>query len=57
MHLLAATSTAHRLEYVEWAEPFLEAGVEIVDGEARVPARPGTGVVWDEQAIARYAMD
>ncbi len=57
VHLLAATSTAHWLEYVDWAEPFLEAGVEIVDGEARVPARPGTGVVWDEQAIARYAMD
>lgn len=56
VHLLAATETAHWLEYVDWAEPFLETGVELVDGEARVPERPGTGVVWDEKAIARYAM-
>lgn len=56
VHLLAATETAHWLEYVDWAEPFLETRLEIVDGEARVPARPGTGVFWDEEAIARYAM-
>ncbi|NIW23708.1 MAG: mandelate racemase [Gammaproteobacteria bacterium] len=55
-HLLAATETAHWLEYVDWAEPFLETGIEVVDGEARVPDRPGTGVVWDEEAVARYAM-
>ena len=56
VHLLAATETAHWLEYVDWAEPFLETAIELVDGEARVPELPGTGVVWDEQAIARYAM-
>lgn len=56
VHLLAATATAHWLEYVDWAEPFLDAGIEIVDGAACVPERPGTGVVWDEDAIARYAM-
>ncbi len=57
VHLLAATGTAHWLEYVDWAEPFLETGIEIVDGRAQVPERPGTGVVWDETAIARYAME
>lgn len=56
VHLLAATETAHWLEYVDWAEPFLDTGIEIVDGAARVPERPGTGVIWDEDAIARYAM-
>ena len=56
VHLLAATETAHWLEYVDWAEPFLDTGIEIVDGAARVPERPGTGVIWDEDAIARYAV-
>ena len=56
VHLLAATETAHWLEYVDWAEPFLDSGIEIIDGGARVPERPGTGVVWDEDAIARYAV-
>jgi mandelate racemase len=56
VHLLAASETAHQLEYVDWAEPFLQTRIALVDGEARVPERPGTGVVWDEQAIARYAM-
>ena len=56
VHLLAATGTSHWLEYVDWAEPFLDAGLEIVDGAARVPDRPGTGVIWDERAIARYAV-
>ncbi len=56
LHLLAATENAHWLEYVDWAEPFLDAGVEIVDGAACVPERPGTGVNWDEDALARYAI-
>jgi len=56
VHLLAATETAHWLEYVDWAEPFLDSCIEIIDGGARVPERPGTGVVWDEDAIARYAV-
>ena len=57
VHLLAATETPHWLEYVDWAEPFLETGIEIVDARAQVPQRPGTGVAWDETAIARYAME
>lgn len=56
VHLLAATETAHWLEYVDWAEPFLESGIAIVGGRAQVPEQPGTGVVWDETAVARYAM-
>jgi len=56
-HLLAASPTAHWLEYVDWAEPFLADRLEIADGRARVPARAGTGVEWDETAVARYAVE
>jgi mandelate racemase len=56
-HLLAATPTAHWLEYVDWAEPFLAEGVTIRDGRAVVPDTPGTGVTWDEAAVRRYAVE
>ena len=56
VHLLAASATAHWLEYVDWAEPFLAAGVELADGQAIVSSGPGCGVHWDEAAVERYAM-
>jgi mandelate racemase len=56
-HLLAASPTAHWLEYVDWAEPFLETGLSVAAGQASVPAVAGTGVAWDEAAIRRYALD
>jgi mandelate racemase len=56
VHLLAASPTAHWLEYVDWAEPFLAEAIEIRAGEARVPERPGTGIAWDESAVAHYAL-
>lgn len=56
-HLLAATPTAHWLEYVDWAEPFLATGISVSDGRAKVSDTPGTGVIWDEEAVGRYAVD
>jgi len=53
-HLLAATRTAHWLEYVDWADPILTSPLQIVDGRARIADQPGTGVVWNEEAVARY---
>jgi mandelate racemase len=55
-HLLAATPTRHYLEYVDWASAILAEPLRIVDGEAVVPDRPGTGVAWDEEAVKRYEM-
>jgi mandelate racemase len=55
-HLLAATPTAHWLEYVDWAESILQEPLSIVDGMAMVPDRPGAGIVWDEAAVARFRM-
>ena len=43
-----------RLEYVDWADAILAEPLAIVDGAAALPARPGTGVVWDEKAVMRY---
>jgi mandelate racemase len=55
-HLLAATPTAHWLEYVAWAESIIQEPLRVVDGMAIVPDRPGTGMVWEELAIERYRM-
>jgi mandelate racemase len=53
-HLLAVTPTRHYLEYVDWANAVLAEPLRIVDGEAVVPDRPGSGVTWDERAVERY---
>ena len=53
-HLLAATPTCHWLEYVDWAEPILQNRIEIRDGQAIIPDRPGAGIEWNEEAVTRY---
>jgi mandelate racemase len=53
-HLLAVTPTFNWLEYVDWAVPILRQPIEIRDGHAIIPDRPGAGIEWDEQAVARY---
>jgi mandelate racemase len=55
-HLLGATPTAHWLEYVDWANPILAAPLQIVDGRARVAGSHRTGVVWNDEAVARYRL-
>ena len=55
-HLLAATPTAHWLEYVDWAAPILEQPIEIKGGCALIPDRPGTGIAWDAAAVERYRL-
>ena len=55
-HLLAATPTCHFLEYVDWADVLVEQPLELVDGHAVVPQRPGNGVVWDKHAVERHRM-
>ena len=53
-HLLAVTPTCDWLEYVDWASPILKEPIEIRDGHAIIPNRPGAGVEWNPDAIARY---
>ncbi len=56
-HLLAATPTCHYLEYVDWADKIVREPLRIVDGCAVVTEQPGNGLVWDEDAVARYGTD
>jgi mandelate racemase len=53
VHLLAATATAHWLEYVDWADKVLEQPLEIAGGHAIVPDRTGHGMAWDEEKLAK----
>jgi mandelate racemase len=53
--LLAATSTAHWLEYVDWMNPLLVEPLKIVDGMAMPSSRPGLGLDWNRDIIRRYA--
>jgi mandelate racemase len=53
-HLLAATPTAHWLEYVDWADKIVAEPLRIVDGQAIVPDRPGNGLSWNAAAVERY---
>lgn len=57
VHLLAATPTCHYLEYVDWADVLLREPLQIAGGQALIPERPGSGMVWDDEAIARYRID
>jgi mandelate racemase len=53
-HLMAVTPTAHWLEYVDWASPILAEPLALREGEAVIPERPGNGLAWNEEAVARY---
>ncbi len=54
-HLMCVTPTAHWLEYVDWANPVLQTPLEIRAGHAIVRDAPGSGIVWDEAAVTRFA--
>jgi mandelate racemase len=55
-HLLAATPTGHWLEYVDWANAVVEQPLEIVDGMALAPDRPGNGLSWKKAAVDRFRL-
>ena len=56
-HLLAATPTAHWLEYVDWLNPLLQEPLRIVNGMAHAGARPGNGLDWNEEAVRKLAVN
>jgi mandelate racemase len=55
LHLLGVTPTCHWLEFMDWAAPLLREPVQVKGGVARIPDRPGAGIEWDEEAVARYS--
>jgi mandelate racemase len=56
-HLMCVTPTAHWLEYVDWANPVLASPLEIRAGHAIIADAPGSGVAWNEAAVAQYRYD
>jgi acyl dehydratase len=54
--LLCATPHAQWLEYVDWADGFLEEPLPIVDGLAMPSERPGSGVAWNEQRLKTFGL-
>jgi mandelate racemase len=55
-HLMRVTESAHWLEWQDWADPVLAEPFQLKDGHLVVPDRPGHGIAWDEQAVAKYAL-
>jgi mandelate racemase len=53
-HLLAATPTAHWIEYVDWVDPILEQPLRVADGAVMPQDRPGTGLAWNADAVSHY---
>jgi mandelate racemase len=54
VHLMAVTPTAHWLEYLDLASPILREPLRIEDGFAIASEEPGSGIAWDEEAVAQY---
>jgi mandelate racemase len=54
--LMCVPPTVHWLEYEDRANGVLAEPLEIRDGNAIVPERPGNGIAWDEAAVRRYSV-
>jgi mandelate racemase len=53
--LLSVTPTAHWLEYADWWNPVVAEPIRIENGKTVPTGHVGTGVEWDESAVARLA--
>jgi mandelate racemase len=51
---MRATETAHWLEWQNWANPVLLQPYEVNSGQILIPERPGFGLDWDEDAVAKH---
>ena len=56
-HLMRVTETAHWLEWQDWADPILAEPCRLENGQLVIPAKPGCGTVWDEDAVKRFRYD
>jgi mandelate racemase len=55
VHLLAATPTAHWLEYVDWLDQVVEEPLRVNNGGVIAPERPGLGIEWNREAVKRLS--
>lgn len=56
-HLMRVTETAHWLEWQDWADPVVAEPFQLADGLLTIPRRPGAGIEWNEDAVARHRCD
>jgi len=54
IHWMAAVSNGLFLEYFPWLDPLLIHPLEVKNGMARVPGRPGLGIELKPEAIQEY---
>lgn len=55
-HLLRISESGHWLEWQDWVYPILEEPFPVKDGLIEIPDRAGTGITFDESALARFAV-
>lgn len=53
-HLLAVSRGAHYLEWMDLASPILADALVPKNGRVVLDDRPGVGITWNEDAVARY---
>ncbi len=53
--LLCLTPTAHWLEHADWWNPIMSEPLQIENGMTAVGVSAGTGVDWNQDAMARFA--
>ncbi len=54
---MRVTETAHWLEWQDRADPIIAEPFALKDGTLIVPDRPGSGIRWNEEAVARFRYD
>ncbi len=54
IHVLAAIRNGLFLEYFPWLGPLLVHPLEVSDGMAKVPRRPGFGTEFKAEAVSEY---
>jgi mandelate racemase len=57
VHLMAATPTAHWLEYVSWADAILKEPLQVSNGYITPPNKPGLGLEWSNEGVQRCRAD
>ncbi len=55
-HLLRVSESADWLEWRDWGNPFLQEPFEVRGGAIHIPDRPGAGIAWNTDAVARFTV-
>ena len=56
-HVMRVTESAHWLEWQDWGDPILQQPYAMKDGMYHIPDVPGTGLEWNEDAVAAHLVD